>query len=183
MKLTDTIKLSFIDINPYVVNAMAKYFAKETNCEFLLGDILDFGGGTLISPANSIGNMDGGIDKIYSDAFPDVEDRLIKYIRENHGGKLDIGEAQIVQTQNNIFPYIIFSPTIERPGDIATRKNIFLASRAIFSEVIKYNSKVQSPQNIDRLLIPGLGTYYGGLDPESSAFETYRGFKSIEKLL
>ncbi|NCC71387.1 hypothetical protein EOM09_07445 [bacterium] len=126
--------------------------------------------------------MDGGIDKIYSDAFPDIEDRLRNYIIQNHGGKLDIGKAQIVQTQDNKFPYIIFSPTIERPGDIATRRNIFLASRAIFSEVIKYNSKVKAPQNIDRLIIPGLGTYYGGLDPENSAFETYRGFKSIEKL-
>jgi O-acetyl-ADP-ribose deacetylase (regulator of RNase III) len=63
------------------------------------GSILDLDCDAVVSPANSFGFMDGGIDMAYSQHFGwRVQERLQSLIREKHHGELLVGLAEIVET-------------------------------------------------------------------------------------
>src|SRR5437899_8599447 len=63
------------------------------------GSILDLSVDAVVSPANSFGFMDGGIDHRYSHHFGwEVQDRLQELIRTRHHGELLVGAAEIVET-------------------------------------------------------------------------------------
>src|SRR5262245_52878699 len=80
------------------------------------GSILDLDVDAVVSPANSFGFMDGGIDYLYSSFFGwRVQDRLQKLIRERHHGELLVGTAEIVETDNAKIPYLIAAPTMRVP--------------------------------------------------------------------
>lgn len=181
MHYTDYIPVTFVDQNSSVITALVNRFKTSAfDCQFLIGDIFQQGPGTLVSPANCQGNMDGGIDKVYSDYFPGIESKLATYIRENHGNELKFGEAQIVPTGNNKFPHIIFSPTVGSPGELARKENIYGATKAILTEALRYNIKGHTGTQIQRLLIPGMGTGFGNMDPIKSANEVYKAFEEVE---
>lgn len=58
------------------------------------GSILNVDCDAVVSPANSYGFMDGGIDMLYSRHFGwDVQARLQAAIRERHDGELLVGTA------------------------------------------------------------------------------------------
>lgn len=175
MKLAEVIPISFIDENPEVISSLVNRFRTNSEgCKFINGSIFDYGGGTLISPANRYGNMDGGIDRAYAEKFPDIEARLEKFLSVK-GGMIDFGESIIVPTYDNKYPHIIFSPTIDRPGDLAHPENIRNATKAVLKKAIRYNMK--GPKKpITNLLFPGLGTGYGNLEPKIAAREMYKGY-------
>src|SRR5690348_11540617 len=59
--------------------------------------ILDVQCEAVVSPANSFGFMDGGIDHLYSRHFGwHVQRRLQEAIRGRHHGELLVGQAEIV---------------------------------------------------------------------------------------
>lgn len=63
------------------------------------GSILEVRCDALVSPANSFGFMDGGIDALYSQRFGwKVQERLQELIRARHHGELLVGAAEIVPT-------------------------------------------------------------------------------------
>lgn len=176
MNLENKINCTFVDTNSEVVISLVKKFYLEPNFEFYCGNILNCEPGVLVSPCNRVGNMDGGIDRLYSEVFPGIEQRLKAYINEDYGGKMDFGDAQIIPTQNKKYPYIIFTPTVDYPGALAEKENISLAVKALFNEIDKFNLKNYKQEKIENLLIPGFGTYYGGLDPDTSAQAMYKGY-------
>ena len=86
------------------------------------GSILDLSVDAVVSPANSFGFMDGGIDHLYSRHFGrKIEERLQEMIRNRHHGELLIGTAEIVETNNLRIPYIIAAPTMRVPMKLPTR--------------------------------------------------------------
>ena len=67
------------------------------------GSILDVSCDAVVSPANSFGFMDGGIDALYTQRFGSgVQARLQKIIREKHHGELLIGAAEIHVETNDL---------------------------------------------------------------------------------
>lgn len=69
------------------------------------GSILDVSCDAVVSPANSFGFMDGGIDLIYSQFFGwQVQERLQEIIKTKYCGELLIGSAEIVETDNIKIP-------------------------------------------------------------------------------
>ncbi|MEC8221163.1 MAG: macro domain-containing protein [Nanoarchaeota archaeon] len=183
MEFTDYINLSFVDHDPEVINSLVSEFKSQNGCKFKIGDIFSINtGGTLVSPSNCFGNMDGGIDRVYSDLFPSLEEKLKTFIDQDHGGKLEFGQAQIVpNTDSEKYPLVIFSPTIERPGDLSSPSKIYSASKAIFTESLKYNLKGNN--TIKNLIIPGMGTMYGGISPQISAREVHRAYLDVSNTI
>lgn len=181
MKYTDIIPVSFVDRSSEVVQRLVSSFSNIKGPRFVCGDIFSQSSGTLISPANSIGNMDGGIDSEYREKFTGIEDRIQRFIKETHSGKLQIGSAQIVPTYNFQFPYIIFSPTIETPAHPTSEDNIYRASKAIFQTALQFNlrSDISKKDKISHLLIPGLGTGYAQFDPQLSARQVVKAYKDV----
>lgn len=175
-----------IDEDPYVVGSYTNVLGKDLkNFKFKIGNIFHENNGVIVSPANSYGNMDGGFDKDILDFFGyRIQANLESYIDNFHAKKLEIGESQIVPTRNGRFPYIIFSPTIEKPGDLATENSVYLSAKAIFNEILHFNNLTQNNNfvPISKVLMPGLGTGYGNLDPISSANMVKKAYFDIKNL-
>ena len=93
-------------------------------------DPIDVTADAIVSPANSFGFMDGGIDMLYSRRFGwQVQDRLQELIKEHHHGELLVGAAEIVETDAHI-PFLIAAPTMRVPMILRDSVNPYLAARA-----------------------------------------------------
>jgi hypothetical protein len=95
------------------------------------GSILHATCDAVVSPANSFGFMDGGIDLLYSGHFGwEVQDRLQELIRDRHHGELLVGAAEIVEMDSPRIPFLIAAPTMRVPMILRETVNPYLAARA-----------------------------------------------------
>src|SRR3954464_408677 len=96
------------------------------------GSILDVHCEAVVSPANSFGFMDGGIDHLYSHHFGwQVQRRLQEAIRPRPHGELLVGQAEIVPTDDARIPFVIAAPTMRVPMILRETVNPYLAARAV----------------------------------------------------
>jgi O-acetyl-ADP-ribose deacetylase (regulator of RNase III) len=124
------------------------------------GDPIDVKADAVISPANSFGFMDGGIDALYTYQFgAGVQERLQDSIVREHGGELPVGEAVIVRTDHPDIPWCISAPTMRIPRDVSDTVNAYLAFRAALRAVLDHNRR--GGPLIESILCPGLATSVG----------------------
>ncbi|MGH3432791.1 MAG: macro domain-containing protein [Thermocrispum sp.] len=137
------------------------------------GSVLDIEAQAVVSPANSQGWMRGGIDAIYSHAFPGVEQRVRNAILSYHGGELPVGQALAVPTGESLPAWLISSPTMREPGERLAADTVhpYLAARAVFEFWRDGELEPGRPAAgvIDVIAMPGLGTGVGGVDPSNCA--------------
>ena len=140
------------------------------------GSIFDVACDAVVSPANSFGFMDGGIDLLYSQYFGwHVQDRLQDAIREQHQGELVVGAAEIVETDNTDLPFLIAAPTMRVPmilrdsfnPYLAARAALLLAAQGIFNGGTYTGEKVAD--YVETIAFPGLGTGVGRIGPNTCA--------------
>lgn len=124
-------------IMPDLAAAFRKHCGELEDVEILEGDILELEVDAVVSPANSFGFMDGGIDMAYSRHFGwHVEQRLQRIIESKYRGELLVGQAQIVPTLNERIPYVIAAPTMRTPSVLPKNTvNPFLAARAVLQHI------------------------------------------------
>lgn len=140
------------------------------------GSILDVNCDAVVSPANSYGFMDGGIDTIYSKYFGwHVSKLLQNLIQTKHHGELVVGTAEIVQTDHREIPYLIAAPTMRVPMILKNSVNPYLSARAALS-LVKYGRFEIGPHKgekisdiVTRIAFPGLGTGVGQISPSVCA--------------
>lgn len=127
----------------------------------------------IISPANSLGEIQGGIDMIYYQSFGG--DKLQRYIftkikREKYG-ELLIGDYLIIDLREmddycKKWPkYLILCPTMTVPENVSGTRNAYYFCYAMLNalEKIKYDCKtVWCP-------IPAVGV--GKMDPEMASIQ------------
>lgn len=132
------------------------------------GSILDLTADAIVSPANSFGFMDGGIDRVYSERFGwAVQDRVQQAIRDHHHGELLVGAAEIVRLDDPSFRFLIAAPTMRVPQVLNSTVNCYLAARAVFL-LIREGTFRDGPHagerirnHVSSVAIPGLGTGVG----------------------
>lgn len=132
------------------------------------GSILETNCDAVVSPANSFGFMDGGIDEVYLSHFGyDIQTQVRRQIYKHHHGELIVGNADVVETSDQLIPFLIIAPTMRVPMILQDTVNPYLAARAIFNLVKHKNFASGSfkgePINkyIKTIAIPGLGTGVG----------------------
>lgn len=156
--------LVFIDLNEVVAHALGSAFA-GTPATVMYGNILAVGGAdAIVSPANSHGWMDGGIDLHYARRWPGLEQRTQEMIRRDWNGLLPVGEAALVPTEDADLPFMICAPTMVTPGPVPGTQNAFLAMRAALRVAA-------SNPGIRRILCPGLCTLSGCMPPFIAAWQ------------
>lgn len=166
------------DINADLVAAWQTAFAGLPGVKVSAGDILEQEADAIVSPANSFGHMDGGIDLAYSYFFGwDLEAGLRKRIVEKHFGELPVGQAAVLPTGHARIPYLVSAPTMRVPGSIAKTLNVYLAFRAALIAVLEHNA--QEPSSIETLLVPGLGTGIGEVPFERAARQMRAAYDAI----
>lgn len=124
------------------------------------GDPIDVTADAVVSPGNSFGFMDGGIDAVYTYQFGSaLQQRLQALIVDEHGGELPVGTAVLVPTLNDAIPWCICAPTMRTPQAVPDSVNAYLALRAALRAVLAHNAAGKPP--IIRVLCPGLATSIG----------------------
>src|SRR5262245_26450501 len=109
----ENLKVVLAAQDPLLADAWRRAFADTPQIEVFAGSILDVDCDAMVSPANSFGFMDGGIDALYSQHFGwDLQLRLRRKILDLHHGELLVGAAEIVETGSGAHPFMIAAPTM-----------------------------------------------------------------------
>jgi O-acetyl-ADP-ribose deacetylase (regulator of RNase III) len=171
-------KIILTSVDDELDNAWKRWCGEFDFVTIYKGSILDVSCDAVVSPANSFGFMDGGIDMIYSQFFGwHVQDCLQKLIAEKHHGELLVGTAEVVETDNEHIPFVIAAPTMRVPMILKDSVNPYLAARAVF-HLIKNGIFSQGKfageritDVIQTIAFPGLGTGVGRIGPNTCAWQ------------
>lgn len=127
-----------------------------------IGDILDQQCNALVSPANSFGFMDGGLDLQISEHFGwDLERKVQDIIKSNHSGELLVGQAEILPTEREDIPYLISAPTMRIPMVLPENSiNVYLSTMAVLNSIENFN---KDQIKIKSVAMPFMGTGVGGM--------------------
>jgi O-acetyl-ADP-ribose deacetylase (regulator of RNase III) len=110
-------RISLRALDSEMVKAWRAVFQDAPQADIEVGSMLDFTADALVSPSNSFGYMDGGIDLAYRRFFgPEIEERLRRHLNTHHHGELPVGQAVVLETQHAGIPYLISAPTMRVPS-------------------------------------------------------------------
>ncbi|MCI0998964.1 macro domain-containing protein [Ochrobactrum sp. C6C9] len=147
-------KIILCDRNRAVVDAW-RAISLDAEC----GSIFDHPADAIVSPANSFGFMDGGIDLAYSEHFGwGVQEEVQSLIQREFDGELLIGQALSVKTGAPDFPTLISAPTMRIAMIIPDPNHIRMATKAAIKEALRIGAK--------SVAIPGMGAGCGQVRPE-----------------
>src|SRR5205085_4088920 len=119
-----TLRLSLCDLNADMTDAWLDSFFGVDAVEIVQGDLLETEADAVVSPANSFGDMSGGVDKRIDDFYKGVAQATItERIREQFLGELPVGMALIAPMPNKRLPFVIAAPTMRVPGTVADTLN------------------------------------------------------------
>ncbi|NEQ69129.1 MAG: phage tail protein [Symploca sp. SIO2D2] len=114
----------------------------------------------LVSPANSFGMMDGGMDAAIIRFFGhSLMAKVQQYILKEFLGEQPVGTSFIVETGHPKHPFLAHTPTMRVPMSIAGTDIPYVAMWAMLLAVRRYNQS--SDRKIDSVACPGLGTGIG----------------------
>ena len=150
------------------------------------GSIFDVSCDAVVSPANSFGFMDGGIDLLYSQRFGwHVQARLQEQIRVRHHGELLVGAAEIVETGYDAVPFLIAAPTMRVPMRLQNSVNPYLAARAalLLAKHGTFGHSTYAGEKVSRYVqtvaFPGLGTGVGQIGPNTCAHQMRAALENV----
>lgn len=114
----------------------------------------------MVSPANSFGMMDGGIDTAIIRFFGNsLMARVQQRILEDYLGEQPVGTSMIVETGHYKHPFLAHTPTMRVPMIIAGTDIPYIAMWAMLLAVRHHNQHAR--QKINTIACPGLGTGIG----------------------
>lgn len=181
-------RLIFFDTDPDVIAAYEAeiHTAFPKSVEIICDDIKRVWSNkydAIVSPANSWGEMGGGIDKVIMGlAGSNLETTLMNDIADNHMGELLLGTATIIPIGKPDAPrYLIASPTMRLPGDCSETINAYLSMTGMLRAVKLWNNSHPDCDKIKTVLIPGLCTGVGGMPPKRSAYQIWVALKAFVK--
>jgi len=170
------VKVILCDINPRVVEAWRTTFEENPEVEIIHGSILDVPANAIVSPTNSKGSMDGGLDGEIKRIFgQQIERNLQTLIRARYGNFLPVGHATCIPTGRDQPAWLISTPTMNQSSeDISETYNVALACAAAFQAVHMQNAIL--PGSIRIVALPGLGAATGRVPVEVCADLMWTGY-------
>lgn len=156
-------------------DAWRELFAGIDGVDVVPDDITTLDCDAIVSPANSFGFMDGGLDLALSECFNwHLEAELQRQIRSLDEGELLVGKALVIATGNEPVPWLIVAPTMRVPMSfgIATSVNAYLAMKAILIAARKH-------EHIETVAVPGLCTGVGRMPPKISAKQMFMAYREV----
>lgn len=159
-------KLLLLGINPALCDAWRTAFAGLTDVtvhqarfQSLIGSF-----DCLVSPANSFGLMDGGMDADITSFFGvQLETRVQDEIWRVYRGQQPIGTCLMVPTHHPRCPWLAHCPTMTVPMEIEGTSNAYAALLAALTNA--------AAAGVHTLACPGLGTGAGAIPPEVAALQ------------
>jgi O-acetyl-ADP-ribose deacetylase (regulator of RNase III) len=173
-------KIFLIDrLTPLVVE-WKEQFSDCPAVEAAAGNYFQRPADALVSPANSFGIMDGGLDLAIRDQLGfAVERKIQEVIVERHHGELPVGCAEIIETGDPRWKYLVVAPTMRVPEHVGFTLNAYLAFRAVLVAVENFNKRA-GKREIDSLVCSGLGTGVGAMSNVKCARQMRAAYQAIK---
>lgn len=178
--------LLFFDFDKEKIDEYERIIGKKDNIdiEYLHIDVRDLikehNIDVIVSPANSLGFMDGGIDIYYMQMFPGIQERVQSRIKSfdvtTFLGRyvLNVGSAAFVATNDETCPLLACVPTMFLPEDIRNTDNVYWATMGLLTLLQTYKSN-----KIKKIAIPCMGTGVGKLTAADSAIQVNKAFNDF----
>ncbi|MFO0605499.1 MAG: macro domain-containing protein [Polyangiales bacterium] len=169
-------KMILAAVEPSLAEAWRDAFAGVPAVTVVDGSILEQEVDAVVSPANSFGYMDGGVDLEYSVRFGwGVQGRLQERIARRHHGELPVGCADILETFREHPAYLVAAPTMRVPMRLDASVNAYLATRAalllVLHGVFPDGDFAGRPvrERVASIAFPGMGTGVGAISHDRCA--------------
>jgi O-acetyl-ADP-ribose deacetylase (regulator of RNase III) len=165
-------RLTLCDPNTELLTHLLSEFATYDQVEIVEGSLTHVPCDAIVSPANSFGDMGGGVDKAIDEYFEGKAQRAARQmIGDEWYGELPVGMAAIVEPRPQQKPVLICAPTMRVPGNIRGTLNVYLAMRALLVTATK--------AHLRHVVCPGLGTGVGGMAYDEAAHQMRVAFQMI----
>ena len=171
-------KIHLVDRDARLVAAWGEVFRDHAEVVAERRDFFELEADAMVSPANSFGIMDGGLDAAIRTTIRGVDQRVLNALRNRHHGELHVGMAEIVETGDPRWPFLICAPTMRIPEDVSRSVNAYVAFRAILLEVRRHNEAGSLPQ-IRSILCSGLCTGVGAMPPRRCAAQMRIAYRQV----
>ena len=158
-----SLRISICDLNPlFVAEAHHLLMELPNVMEVAHRSVLDRPTAAVVSPANSFGFMDGGVDWAYLQFFGgQLQTRVQLVIRLQKFQELLVGDAIVVPTYHELIRFLIVAPTMRVPKIITDPADVMLATRAAVRMAWNFR--------FDHIVMPGMGTGCGQVRPDIAA--------------
>jgi len=172
-------EITLVDLQKELCDEWEKAFKEFPDIQIVHGkfeEVKDYD--CLVSPANSFGLMDGGIDLAIRNFFGmKIQYSVQKKIQKEFYGEQPIGTSIIVWTENEDHPFLAHTPTMRVPTDISNTDNVYTSFFAMLTAVANYNKN--NKIRIAKVLCPGLGTATGKMRPKEAARQMSIAYKNF----
>ncbi len=155
------VRVTLCDINAKMIAAWRDTFEENPEVDIINGSMLDQTASAWVTPTNSKGSMDGGLDGVIKrDMGGSIEKKVQAAIRDQYSGAMPVGFATCVPTGRPSPRFLISTPTMVGSSEnISDTMNVALACAAAFQAVHMQN--LRHPGSIRSVVLPGLGAATG----------------------
>ncbi len=131
-----------------------------------------------VSPANSFGELKGGIDMFYYRTFGGDKLQATVYgiIQSLHAGEVGVGEYAIVPLESK--QTLLMCPTMTVPGDVSQSRNAYFFTRAMIRGLRKLTAAATDKPLRVLCPIPCIGV--GMMKPKIAALQIETAFAAFE---
>ncbi|MGK5729489.1 macro domain-containing protein [Streptomyces sp. URMC 124] len=170
------LRVVLADINAGVVEAWQAAFADTPGIEIRKGSILEENVDAWVSPTNSRGRMDGGVDAVIKRHLgAGIQLRVQRAIRDRFAGSLPVGSAVCVPSGAVNPKFLISTPTMEQSSqNVRETLNVALACAAAFQAIHQQNEK--APGSIESVALVGMGARTGRVPARVCANLMWTGY-------
>ncbi|MFI0723313.1 macro domain-containing protein [Streptomyces sp. NPDC021224] len=175
-RVQQPLRVVLADVNATVVESWRAAFADTPEIEIRKASILDQDVDAWVSPTNSRGRMDGGVDAVVKRHLgAGIQLRVQRAIRDEAGGRLPVGSAVCVPSGAVRPKYLISAPTMEESAqNVSETLNVALACAAAFQAVHRQNSV--APGSIGSVALVGMGARTGRVPARVCANLMWTGY-------
>lgn len=169
-------KYILLATNHYLADCFEKAFRDFDNVEVHRGffeqlDNID----CLVSPANSYGLMDGGMDQAITNYFGNqLQERVQGHIIKEFYGEQPVGTSFLIETNNDKIKYLAHTPTMRVPKIIKDTDNVYRATKATLIAIEKYDKEINT------VALPAFGAGVGKVHPVNVAYQMSLAMKHFE---
>lgn len=178
--------LVLADPNEGLCNEWKESFESHSKVGIHHGRFEDVPFDCVVSPANSFGLMDGGVDEAITMYFGEqMMDRVQQQVIEKYAGEQPVGTSMVVRgtkLDDLKIKWVAHTPTMMIPMDIGHTTNVYSAFKAMLLAVEEHNGsfgKFKSQNPIKTVVCPGMGTGAGRVPYPMAASAMEEAYRNV----
>jgi O-acetyl-ADP-ribose deacetylase (regulator of RNase III) len=178
--MLSNLSFSFVSLDKNTIEIYSNVFKDFPNFRFRRANITSEKGDCVVSPANSYGLMDGGVDRAINYSLNYISEEVQKLIKENFYGEQPVGTCMLIKTNQDNYKYLAHTPTMRVPMDVNKTLNAYYAFRALLREILNHNKRMN---DIKTIVITPFCCGIGKMDIKKSAEQMKIAYQMIEENL